>query len=57
MTVEYIYMERSEIEETGEFDLEGLFIRLGYAVEQIGANVLFWILLKQYFRVYRMNSF
>ena len=36
--VEYIFMERSEIEETGEFDLEGLFIRLAYAVEQIGAK-------------------
>ena len=36
--VEYIYMERSEIEETGEFDLEGLFIRLAYAVEQLGAK-------------------
>ena len=36
--VEYIYMERSEFEETGEFDLEGLFIRLAYAVEQIGAK-------------------
>ena len=36
--VEYIYMERSEIEETGEFDLEGLFIRLAYAVKQIGAK-------------------
>ena len=36
--VEYIYMERSEYEETGEFDLEGLFIRLAYAVEQIGAK-------------------
>jgi circadian clock protein KaiC len=36
--VEYIYVERSEIEETGEFDLEGLFIRLAYAVEQIGAK-------------------
>ena len=31
-------MERSEYEETGEFDLEGLFIRLAYAVEQIGAK-------------------
>lgn len=37
-SVEYIHMERSEIEETGEFDLEGLFIRLAYAVEQIGAK-------------------
>jgi circadian clock protein KaiC len=37
-SVEYIYLERSEIEETGEFDLEGLFIRLAYAVEKIGAK-------------------
>jgi circadian clock protein KaiC len=36
--VEYIYSERAEIQETGEFDLEGLFIRLKYAVEQIGAK-------------------
>ena len=36
--VEYIYLERSEIEETGEFDLEGLFIRLAYAVKKIGAK-------------------
>jgi circadian clock protein KaiC len=36
--VDYIYLERSEIEETGEFDLEGLFVRLKYAVDQIGAK-------------------
>ena len=36
--VEYIYTERAEIEETGDFDLEGLFIRLAYAVEKIGAK-------------------
>src|SRR5262245_31841256 len=27
--VEYVRVERSEIEETGEYDLEGLFVRLG----------------------------
>ncbi len=31
-------MERSEIEETGEYDLEGLFIRLGHAIDSIGAR-------------------
>lgn len=36
--VEYIFLDRTQIEETGEFDLEGLFIRLAYAVEQIGAE-------------------
>ena len=33
-----IYIERSEIEETGEYDLEGLFIRLGYAIDSIGGQ-------------------
>ncbi len=36
--VDYVYIERSEIEETGEYDLEGLFIRLGYAIDSIGAK-------------------
>ena len=31
-------VERSEIEETGEYDLEGLFVRLGYAIDSIGAK-------------------
>ena len=31
-------MERSEIEESGEYDLEGLFVRLGFAVDSIGAK-------------------
>ena len=31
-------IERSEIEETGEYDLEGLFIRLGHAIDSIGAK-------------------
>ena len=33
-----MYIERSEIEETGEYDLEGLFIRLGHAIDSIGAK-------------------
>ena len=31
-------VERSEIEETGEYDLEGLFVRLGYAIDRVGAK-------------------
>lgn len=38
LALDYVYIERSEIEETGEYDLEGLFIRLGHAVESIGAK-------------------
>ncbi len=36
--LEHVQIERSEIEETGEYDLEGLFIRLGYAIDTIGAK-------------------
>jgi circadian clock protein KaiC len=36
--ITYVKVERSEIEETGEYDLEGLFIRLGHAIDSIGAK-------------------
>jgi circadian clock protein KaiC len=38
LSIDYIYIERSEIEETGEYDLDGLFVRLGYAIDSIGAK-------------------
>lgn len=38
LVVDYVHVERSEIEETGEYDLEGLFIRLGCAVDAVGAR-------------------
>ncbi|HEY9246317.1 MAG TPA: circadian clock protein KaiC, partial [Candidatus Methanoperedens sp.] len=38
MYLDHIRVERSEIEETGEYDLEGLFIRLNHAIDSIGAN-------------------
>src|ERR1044071_4060225 len=38
LIIDYIHLERSEIEETGEYDLEGLFVRLGYAIDSIGAK-------------------
>jgi circadian clock protein KaiC len=38
IAVDHVYIERSEIEETGEYDLEGLFVRLGYAIDSIGAK-------------------
>jgi KaiC/GvpD/RAD55 family RecA-like ATPase len=36
--VDYVHVERSEIEETGEYSLEGLFIRLGLAIDSIAAK-------------------
>jgi circadian clock protein KaiC len=36
--IDHVYIERSEIEVTGEYDLEGLFIRLGHAIKTTGAK-------------------
>jgi circadian clock protein KaiC len=38
LLVDFVRVERSEIEETGEYDLEGLFIRLGHAIDSLGAR-------------------
>jgi circadian clock protein KaiC len=38
LLIDYIHIDSSEIEETGEYDLEGLFIRLGNAIDTIGAK-------------------
>ena len=36
--IDQVQIDRNEIEETGEYDLDGLFIRLGYAIDSIGAK-------------------
>src|SRR5580692_6355192 len=36
--IDHVRVERSEIEENGEYDLEGLFIRLDHAIKKIGAK-------------------
>src|SRR5215213_4829795 len=38
LAVDHVRIERSEIEEAGDFDLEGLFVRLGLAIDSIGAK-------------------
>jgi circadian clock protein KaiC len=38
MAVDFVRVERSEIELTGEYDLEGLFIRLGSMIAEVGAR-------------------
>lgn len=38
LSIDFVRVERSEIEETGEYDLAGLFVRLGYAIDSIGAK-------------------
>lgn len=38
LVIDHIHIEHSEIEESGEYDLEGLFVRLGFAIDSIGAK-------------------
>ena len=38
LMIDHVFLDRSLIHETGEYDLEALFVRLGYAVDAIGAK-------------------
>ena len=38
VVLDFVRIERSEIDETGDYDLEGLFIRMGAAIDAIGAK-------------------
>ena len=38
IALDYVCVDRGEIQETGEYDLEGLFIRLAWAIDQVGAK-------------------
>jgi circadian clock protein KaiC len=38
LAIDFVSVQRSEIEETGEYDLEALFVRLDYAISQVGAK-------------------
>ena len=38
LVIDHVRIERSEIEQSGDYDLEGLFVRLGFAIEQVGAK-------------------
>ncbi len=38
LLIDHVYIERREIQETGEYDLEGLFVRLNHAIDSIHAK-------------------
>jgi circadian clock protein KaiC len=38
IVIDYVHIEASEVQESGEYDLEGLFVRLGHAIDSIGAK-------------------
>ena len=49
LMIDFVHIERSEIAETGEYDLEGLFIRLAYAIDSVNAKRLYSIPSKRCF--------
>src|SRR5471032_1449633 len=38
IVIDYVHIERSEAQDTGDYDLEGLFVRLGHAIDSVGAK-------------------
>jgi len=38
LVIDYIQIEKDRIAETGEYDLEGLFVRIGYAIDSVKAK-------------------
>lgn len=38
LAIDHVHIDRNQVEESGEYDLEGLFIRLGFAIDSIGAK-------------------
>ncbi|HPD47752.1 MAG TPA: ATPase domain-containing protein [Anaerohalosphaeraceae bacterium] len=38
LVIDYVHVERQEIQETGEYDLDGLFVRLAAAIDSVGAK-------------------
>src|SRR6202142_4008128 len=38
LVVDHVLIDRSEVEEAGDYNLEGLFIRLAHAIDSIGAK-------------------
>ncbi|HEV2759257.1 MAG TPA: circadian clock protein KaiC [Acidimicrobiales bacterium] len=38
LVVDHVKVERERIDQTGDYDLEGLFIRIGFAIDEVGAK-------------------
>ena len=50
--LDYVSVDASEIQETGEYDLEGLFIRLDHAVKTVGAKRVMFDTLEALFSAF-----
>jgi circadian clock protein KaiC len=57
LVLDFVQVERSEIDETGDYDLEGLFIRLGAAIDSIGAKRVALDTIESCSRDFRTKAF
>jgi circadian clock protein KaiC len=38
LAIDYVHIDPNQIDEVGDYDLEGLFLRLGFAIDSVGAK-------------------
>jgi circadian clock protein KaiC len=38
LAIDYVHIDPGQIDEAGDYDLEGLFLRLGFAIDSVGAK-------------------
>ena len=38
LAIDHIHVDREQLEQAGDFDLEGLFVRIGHAIDTVGAK-------------------
>ena len=55
LVLDFVYIERSEIEEAGEYNLDGLFIRLAFAIDSIGAKRVVLDTIESLFTAYAQS--
>ncbi len=56
IAIDHVFVERSLIEETGEYNLEALFIRLGYSIDSIGAKRVALDTIEVLFAVFKNDA-
>jgi circadian clock protein KaiC len=56
LAVDYVHLERNEIEETGRYNLEGLFIRLGSAIDSVKAKRIAFDTLENLYAGFQNHS-
>src|SRR3954468_10723767 len=56
LAIDHIQIDRNDIEEAGDYDLEALFIRLGFAIASIGAKLVVIATIEALFGAFEIFS-